>query len=140
MVGLDGYLQRPNTCPDRAVPPDDEELSHTHTLVRVKNTTRIVPTVVTSRVHCAMGKNFSFSFRLRSIYYLWSNTLHCMYMYMYMYIFSVVLYCIVILHLCIVCGTCTFVHVHVCTCIHLYCDKMVLTTLLGTVGAKKNFP
>ena len=55
MVGLDGYLQRPNTCPDRAVPPDDEELSHTHTLVRVKNTTRIVPTVVTSRVHCAMG-------------------------------------------------------------------------------------
>ena len=73
VVGLDGYLQRPNTCPDRAVPPDDEELSHTHTLVRVKNTTRIVPTVVTSRVHCAMGKNFSFSSRLRSIYYLWSN-------------------------------------------------------------------
>ena len=70
VVGLDGYLQRPNTCPDRAVPPDDEELSHTHTLVRVKNTTRIVPTVVTSRVHCAMGKNFSFSSRLRSIYYL----------------------------------------------------------------------
>ena len=69
MVGLDGYLQRPNTCPDRAVPPDDEELSHTHTLVRVKNTTRIVPTVVTSRVHCAMGGNFSFSSRLRSIYY-----------------------------------------------------------------------
>ena len=73
MMGLDGYLQRPNTCPDRAVPPDDEELSHTHTLVRVKNTTRIVPTVVTSRVHCAMGKNFSFSSRLRSIYYLWSH-------------------------------------------------------------------
>ena len=60
MVGLDGYLLRPNTCPDRAVPPDDEELSHTHTLVRVKNTTRIVPTVVTSRVHCAMGKNFRY--------------------------------------------------------------------------------
>ena len=73
MVGLDGYLQRPNTCPDRAVPPDDEELSHTHTLVRVKNTTRIVPTVVTSRVHCAMGKHFSFSSRLRSIYYLCSD-------------------------------------------------------------------
>ena len=74
MVGLDGYLQRPNTCPDRAVPPDDEELSHTHTLVRVKKTTRIVPTVVTSRVHCAMGKNVSFSSRLRSIYYLWWHT------------------------------------------------------------------
>ena len=73
MVGLDGYLQRPNTCPGRAVPPDDEELSHTHTLVRVKNTTRIVPTVVTSRVHFAMGKNFSFSSRLRSIYYLWCD-------------------------------------------------------------------
>ena len=75
MVGLDGYLQRPNTCPDRAVPPNDEELSHTHTLVGVKNTTRIVPTVVTSRVHCAMGKNFSFSSRLRSIYYLWFDRL-----------------------------------------------------------------
>ena len=41
VVGIDGYLQRPNTCPDRAVPPDDEELSHTHTLVREKKTTRI---------------------------------------------------------------------------------------------------